>query len=203
MNITHYIAPRQTGKTTKAIEIFHQFNSPKCYIVTQDNSRKQAIKNRFGINSKQILLPNEKQFCGREVETLIIDEYLGTIKNKALFWHYACPAIDPYNNRIFLLSTPNKKYTKEEIDNEPYLFLSNPHLNFTVNLNVIHTIRDPERHGFRRINRKTQELMRNFFLRQETFDCELLGLYMPDQNFDEISGFYIPKPKIFDPKSVV
>lgn len=203
MNITHYISPRQTGKTTKAIEIFNRFNSPKCYIVVHDGSRKQDIKNRFGINGKQILLPNEEQFCSREVETLIIDEYLGTIKNKILFWHYIWPTMDPYNSRIFLFSTPNKKYTQEEIDNDPYLFLSDPRWNFTVNLDVIHTICNPERHGFRRINRETQELMRNFFLQQETFDCELLGLYMSEQNFDEINRFSIPKPKIFDLKSVV
>jgi len=130
MDVVHYIAARQTGKTQKAVELFWEYNDPNTYVVVANPNLKRHIKNRYGIPSQQILLPRATDFCSREIQTLIVDDYLTINKNNNEgFLRFMFPAMAINHGRIFLLSTPNKKYTEDEIIRNAELFLFDNHSN--------------------------------------------------------------------------
>lgn len=195
MDVTHYISARQTGQSTKAAALFYEHNSPETYLVVTNGKCRSYFMDHFNILRKKILLSNPTSFYGKMVQTVIIDEYL-MIENKNNFLSSILPAFRPTNAKLILLSTPNKKYTDVEIETIPGLFLKQGEGRY--NLNVINTMKDPELHGFRRINEDEQVLnYRRYFTDQTQFDCEMLGLWKVGQTFKDFSKFYIPKPKKF------
>jgi hypothetical protein len=206
MEIIHYISPRQTGKTHKAVELFREYKATgrRTLFVVENGESKRNISRRFNIDIKDILQGNASDgFCGRSFEVLIVDEYLGGIKNKREFLARMLPAIQPRGILIFL-STPDKKYTEEELRiKNDYLFLRscNHGRNF---INVIHTISNPEEHGFLRVDVETRRrVLRPLFNSDDLFDTEMLGLYTFDQRFEDFYKYCIPTPKKFILKDFV
>ncbi len=195
MDVTHYIAARQTGKSAKAAALFHEYNGPNTYLVVANSQLRNHFVTHCNIQRNKILLPRPESFCGKPVQTVIVDEYL-MIDDKNNFLSSILPAFLPTNSKLILFSTPDKKYTDVEIETMPGLFLKQHEGGY--NLNVINTMKDPELHGFRRIYEPAQNLThRQYFGNQDEFDCEMLGLWKVGQTFSEFAKFYIPKPKKF------
>lgn len=196
MNVTHYVTARQTGKTTKAISIFNQNGSPDTYLIVANAHIKLRIARVYGIPPKQIATATNYRtfFNSKHIRTLIIDEYLIGLDNKILFWRMLTPNMTNDSN-VFLLSTPKIKYTHEDLVANTYLYLIN-----SEEVNVINVHENPYHHGFRRITLSSQQHLRNYFFDNESFDCEMLGLYLVGQEF---SNYIIPPPKKFILKDVV
>lgn len=197
MEVIHYIAPRQTGKTLKAVNLFWEHNTPNTYIVVGNQHQKRQLQQRR-IPEKQILSVRPNSLRGKMIQTLIVDDYLINIKDKDCFINEVVSAISSNDAQLFLLSTPDKKYTNDYLIEHPYLFLRSETNLF--NVTVISTIRDPAYYGFRRWTPVEQERARHFFATQESFECEILGQYSSDWS---VNDYYIPRPKQFILKNVV
>ena len=193
MKVTHYIAARQTGKSKLAGELFYEYDGPNTYLITVNGSCRSMLSDRFNIPRNKFLTNSPEAFRAREIQTLIIDDYLMGVKNKVLFINTLWPCFRNGEGNLFLISTPDRKYTYDEIFEKSYLYLLAQN-----NVEVIHTIKSPEQYGFRRIYPNNLEHHRSRFLTQDQFDCEMLGLYLVGQTF----GWSIAKPKPFILKSL-
>lgn len=202
INITHYISPRQTGKTKKAVDLFFDNDPDSTMIITINGQMGKNIQKR-GVSKKNIKtthdvygsfhFPNITRFT-----TIVFDEYLiNDLKNKnnrllleLLSWYRP-----DSNLNVYLLSTPYKKFTQEEIDTNRSLFLSQP-IDNSYNVNVIQTCYEYHQHGFKRVD---MDRIRTFssFCPEMMVDCEFLGLYRVGEKYNQ---HYIPKPKIFKVK---
>lgn len=203
IEVTHYIGARQTGKTGKAKEMFLNLfeQDSKTYIVIPEAHMKEHYRPIPPVNiiSATNLLA---AFKGRRIRNLIIDEYLISVKDKILFLHQIIPSFENGVGKIFLFSTPDKKYSQREIEEKKYMFLDQQNHGIFQN-RVIHTIKYPEKHGFKKIYKEDRMLFRNnyFNSNNEKFEAEMLGLYRYDQVFEKCIGFYIEKPKKFTLKA--
>jgi hypothetical protein len=202
IEVTHYIAPRQTGKTRKAKEIFlEKFEQDaKTFIVIPNAS---YVENYRPIPKTNILFAANIQdtIRGKSVRNLIVDEYLIGIKQKIIFLHTIIPSFDNGEGKIFLFSTPDKKYTIRKAEEDKYLFLLNQQHGIFQN-KIIHTLKYPQKHGFLKFEKEDRMFMRDLSLpNTTTFESEILGLYLEGQTFENCCGFRIPKPRKFDIKT--
>ena len=92
MEVIHYIAPRQTGKTLKAVNLFWEHNTPNTYIVVGNQCQKRQLQQRR-IPEKQILIVRPNSLRGKMIQTLIVDDYLINIKDKDCFINAVVPAM--------------------------------------------------------------------------------------------------------------
>lgn len=198
MNITHYITARQTGKSTKAAALFNEHCSRETYVVVRNLDQKYNFNTKFNVPLSQILIPRDIVMGQLAFKCLIIDEYLSIYHNdrnkvefQEILYH-----MRPENDGIFLLSTPDRKYTLMDISEDGCLFLNPNESRF--NLNVISGAKRLSDLGFRRIYKEQQERLHYFNRTSEEMECQLLGLYLVDQEFED--GFHIPKPKKFSLK---
>lgn len=102
MKVTHYIMPRNSGKTT---EINSLYKNDKDTLIVYSNLFK-------------------KRFIGRHVDKIVIDDYISFVNrcivdvglNRFKDWLYRdlLPCLSP-NGELILYSTSDKLYTKESI----------------------------------------------------------------------------------------
>lgn len=190
----HYIAARQTGKTSKAIELFREYDGPHTYLMVYNNQLKRNISSRYGIPSKKILIAN-KHLPIQRIDTLIVDEFLLGVEDKNYF--VFCILILMYcnNAKLFLFSTSDKIYTNDFVNNQHDYFLTNFNDDRILNT-VIDTTRDPEYYGFRPLSNGMIENLRNM-LSPTKFELEILGKYLENQP----TRFYLYRPKRFSLKN--
>ncbi len=191
----HYIAARQTGKTSKAIELFREYNGPYTYLMVYNNHLKRNISGRYGIPSEKILIAN-KYLPIQRIDILIVDEFLLGVEDKNYF--LTCVLILMYcnNAKLFLFSTPDKIYTNDFVNNQHEYFLTNFNDDRILNI-VIDTTRDPEYYGFRCLSNGMIENLRNILSPTE-FEVKIIGKYLENQP----TKFYLYRPKRFSLKNM-
>ena len=201
MEITHYIAARQTGKSYKAINLYYDNHIPNSYVVVGNNkAMENLIRHHPNPPVENIkTLSNLDWLCGRRINRLIVDEYLIGINEprKQQIWERLYPALEP-DCKIYLLSTPDRKYTEEEIIMHTILCLGISCCGIPVT--VINVSENPEEHGFLKFKRKDREHHRRFYGYDDDFETKMLGLWMVGQEFNDFS---ISKPKKFSMKSIM
>lgn len=109
MKKTFYIQPRQTGKTTKAVKEFLESPDENLLLV-HNKHRANDLEKKYNINHKNIIgYVGEHIFHGRQINKLLIDEYLFFKDFQKL---YRIITENSFYNEIKVYSTSNKKYDK-------------------------------------------------------------------------------------------
>lgn len=191
----HYIAARQTGKTSKAVELFQEYDGPYVYLMVPNNHLKRYIVRHYGIPREKILIAS-KHLPLKRIDTLIVDEFLFGVKNKEYFLLCILTLMYATNPKLFLFSTPDKIYTNDFVNNQHEYFLTNFNDDRILNT-VIDTTRDPEYYGFRRLSNEKIEIIRTI-LSPTKFEIEIIGKYLENQP----TKFYLCQPKRFSLKNI-
>ena len=198
INVTHYIAPRQSYKTTTAVNRFLDLPVAGSYNVfaTGLDSQAKLLSYRFTNLNCLSLKRLENSNCQTPISNLFFDEFLLTVKEPSFFIMSISHRLRPWTN-IYLYSTPDKIYTQEEIDTNQYLFLKTQRTQ-AFNIEVVHAVGNrAEEHGFKKI-RPIEQRSLYYFLNDDRFKAEALGLYLDSQYYPSIfSSNYISKPKKF------
>lgn len=203
MEIIHYVAPRQTGKTTKAVEIFNQ-NPDDTYFVTINEMCRKDIIRRFNISSDRVLLANANTLREKTMSYLIFDEYLLSLEHSRndVLSFLAIAFNKLINNelaKIYLFSTPTRKYTQIQIEREFTSYLNNGNYN-NIEVKVIEVNRNPTRYGFLQHDETRLEEVRNIITSEERFSCDFLGIFRENQT--KINKTLFDTPKKFNPKNL-
>lgn len=194
IEVNHYIAPRQTGKTRKAVQLFNEYYGPNTYMVVLNKRLKRDIIKTYNVLPERILIANKNITVSR-IDTLIVDEFLLTIKGEQRFLSNVLPLMCGNHPKLFLFSTPNKLYTEDFVNSHHEYFLIN--FNDSVFINTtINVSQDPEYYDFRNLPIDLMESCRRM-LNQTEFETAILGRYLENQ----LTKFYIYKPKRFSLKN--
>lgn len=190
----HYIAARQTGKTSKAVELFQEYDGPYVYLMVPNYHLKRYIVRHYGIPEEKILTANEHLPIQR-IDILIVDEFLLGVKDKLYFLFCILMLMRCDSAKLFLLSTPDEMYTNDFVNNQHEYFLTNFNDENILNT-VINVPQNPEYYGFRCRSNEMIENIRNILSPTE-FEVEILGKYLENQS----TKVYFKMPKRFSLKN--
>jgi len=204
MRFKHFIAPRQTGKTTKAVSLHDQarISGLNTVIVVPCGSIKRSLHQKFPwLHSTSVITKanfvNPERGARLDFDLIIIDEYLLS-RYTPMDWYNIEIHTNP-DTQFILLSTPTTLYPDHWINEHSVLYLNpnNPQLEI---INIDHT--NYVEHGFLAIDyeKRFQSVYRLFPDDWDKGMAEMLGHYMLEHPLIVPFRLRLRKPRKFTRK---